>query len=456
MIIEALLEQSIIDALQSELGDDVQIVGSRLDTKVEDADKKTIVAVASAFRNHDAFSLSLINVPVAISVATRVEGDAQSQEHNTTVEKIIDVLVNWHKDGEAMEEALSNRKFLAGELRMDGGTTQTFDRDRMIWTDAININIRGAEKSDSGLYTFIYFADGTTKKVLWEGEVTNQMGVDAGLSDISPSARIVFGTAVSSIADEGFVGLPVTEASFNSGLLSIGRRAFAFTGMLTKIELPDTVQSIAEEAFVEDPNIEVTFQGRTKAEVRAMENYSWGLQNGCVIHCTDGDIVIGAETVVQYRSGLMRYLDIEGELTYNSIPSVIYTKEVAVGNVVTSIGEGAFEQCHDFTSVTIPGSVKTIGDGAFLGCIALSSVVISEGVETIEGSAFTDCRSISNIVIPSSVTSIGDEAFFSCEDLYNVTFIGKDKATVQGMENYNNWKLPSRCVIHCTDGDITI
>ena len=103
------------------------------------------------------------------------------------------------------------------------------------------------------------------------------MGEDAGLSDTSPTARIEFGTAVSSIADEGFVGLPVTEASFKSGLLSIGRRAFAFTSMLTKVELPDTVQSIAEEACVEDPNIEVTFQGKTKAEVKAMENFSWGL-----------------------------------------------------------------------------------------------------------------------------------------------------------------------------------
>ena len=140
--------------------------------------------------------------------------------------------------------------------------------------------------------TEVQFADGTTNNVLWKGEVTFQMAVDAGLSDTSPSARIVFGTAVSSIADECFVGLPVTEALFKSGLLSIGRRAFAYTGMLTKVELPDTVQSIAEDAFVEDPNIEVTFQGRTKAEVQAMENYGWGLLSGRVIHCTDGDITI--------------------------------------------------------------------------------------------------------------------------------------------------------------------
>lgn len=163
----------------------------------------------------------------------------------------------------------------------------------------------------------------------------------------------------------------------------------------------------------------------------------------------------GAETVVQYRSGLIRNLDIEGQLTYHSIPSVIYAKEVVIGNAVTSIDVGAFEQCHDLTNVTIPRSVKTIGDAAFLGCTALTSLAISDGVETIEGSAFTNCRSLSNIVMPSSVTSIGDEAFFSCEALYSITFSGKDKATVQGMENYS-WGLPSGCVIHCTDGDITI
>ena len=241
MILEAYIEQSIIEALRGVLGDDVQLIGSRLMEKIEDADKKTIVAVASGFRAHDAFSLSLVNVPVAISIATRVEGDAQSQEHNATVEKIVDILVDWHKHGDIMGSALSNEKFLAGELRMDGGTTQTFDRDRLIWTDSININIRGAEKFDSGLHTFIYFDDGTTNKVLWEGEVTFQMAVDAGLSDTSPTARIVFGTGVSSIADECFLGLPVTEASFKSGLLSIGRRAFAFNGILTKVELPDTV-----------------------------------------------------------------------------------------------------------------------------------------------------------------------------------------------------------------------
>ena len=47
------------------------------------------------------------------------------------------------------------------------------------------------------------------------------------------------------------------------------------------------------------------------------------------------------------------------------------------------------------------------------------------------------------------------EVFLGCSELMNVTFSGKDKATVKGMDNYN-WALPARCFIHCTDGDIVV
>ena len=348
--------------------------------------------------------------------------------------------------------------------------------------------------------TIVQFADGTSRTYdikgpleldwlgtgIYPGEVVDvQIGEEVtglgvrSFTGFGSLSSIVVPKNVTSISGEAFSWTGLRDVVIENGVTELSYGVFAYSNSLSSITLPNTLQKIGSDVFEECGRLSsvslpknvvdiskvafrysrlsaVTMEGRTKTETKAIANYPWNLSNGSIVHCTDGEIVVGSETVVQYKSGLIRNLDIEGELAYNSIPSVVYAKNVAVGNAVTSIGEGVFERCHDLTDATIPGSVKTIGEAAFLDCIALSGMVICEGVETIEGSAFTNCKVLNNIMIPSSVTSIGDEAFFSCEALYSITFSGKDKATVQGMANYNNWRLQSGCVIHCTDGDITI
>ena len=126
-----------------------------------------------------------------------------------------------------------------------------------------------------------------------------------------------------------------------------------------------------------------------------------------------------------------------------------------IGSAVTSIGNSAFYDCYSLTSVTIPSSVTSIGNSAFYNCYSLKNVAISEGVTSIGDMAFSYCYIITNITIPNSVTSIGERAFYYCSSLMSMTFSGKDKATVQDMTNYS-WALESGCVLHCTDGDITI
>ena len=51
------------------------------------------------------------------------------------------------------------------------------------------------------------------------------------------------------------------------------------------------------------------------------------------------------------------------------------------GETVTGIGEVAFFNCTDVTSVTIPDSVTSIGDSAFSRCTGLTSIIFEGTTE---------------------------------------------------------------------------
>ncbi len=92
---------------------------------------------------------------------------------------------------------------------------------------------------------------------------------------------------------------------------------------------------------------------------------------------------------------------------------------------VTSIGNGAFRNCSNLKSITIPESVKIIGDNAFYNCTSLTAITILEGSQLmiIRTQAFCGCTSLKFIAIPESVAGIGgilDKAFYGCSSLKDI------------------------------------
>ena len=136
----------------------------------------------------------------------------------------------------------------------------------------------------------------------------------------------------------------------------------------------------------------------------------------------------------------------------SGLTSVIWNAENC-----TSAGSYSFNNCSKLTSVIVGENVKIIPNSAFRGCSGLTSVTIPDSVTSIGELAFYDCSGLASVTIGNSVTSIGNSAFSDCSGLKNITY----KGTVEEWEKItkgNDWKykVPSTCIIHCTDGDIKI
>ena len=80
-----------------------------------------------------------------------------------------------------------------------------------------------------------------------------------------------------------------------------------------------------------------------------------------------------------------------------------YIGRIVISEGVTSIGECAFEECTNVTSISIPGSVTELNEYCFYAC-----------------------ESMKSITIPQSVTRIADGVFVACEKLTDIYYGGTD------------------------------
>lgn len=67
---------------------------------------------------------------------------------------------------------------------------------------------------------------------------------------------------------------------------------------------------------------------------------------------------------------------------------------------VTQIGDNAFEDCLEVTSVTMPDSLIEILGETFAGCSSLRMITIPPNVISIADSAFWNCDNLTTIRIP--------------------------------------------------------
>ena len=223
---------------------------------------------------------------------------------------------------------------------------------------------------------------------------------------------------VTAIGDNAFYSCDsLTSITVPNNVTTIGEWAFYGCSSLTSITVPNNVTTIGEWAFYGCDNLTIYCEATSNPSGWSS---SWNISAYPVVW-VGGDIIVDGDYAYVVRTNgeeryveIVRYLGSEEEVV---IPDTINVDGEVIK--VTTIGERAFYNCDNLTTVTIGenSQLTTIGDYAFSWCSNLTSITIPDSVTTIGNSAFSGCDSLTSIIIPDSVTTIGYSAFYNCSNL---------------------------------------
>ena len=224
----------------------------------------------------------------------------------------------------------------------------------------------------------------------------------------------------------------VTVPAFHNGLpvAMINGSAFANCKTLKVVNLPATIEVISNTDPFLDCNLLTDINVYS---VDSINSTRYRSENGVVFECkSDGTLILTC--MPMGREGSYTLPDGVSEIPTEAFKNSSL-REVFIPASVLKIGNDAFLNCKNLTSVTFKESVVTngeceltIGKRAFSGCVSLSSISLPSHLVSIELKKYS--FSASGKIITDS-----DDAFVGCTSLSSITIAEgcKSYKSVDGM-----------------------
>ena len=269
-------------------------------------------------------------------------------------------------------------------------------------------------------------------------------------------------------ASSNYVNIPwhsykadVTKITVAEGITNTCFKAFEGFEKVKEAHIADSVLLIAQRTFYNCKGLEKVFIG---SGVKKIESYAFSNCNGLndiyysgdVAGWCDIDTYTVATSVPTYYA---KNLYIDGKQVYGKL---------VIPEGVTKIGNNAFYNCTDITSITIPKTVNFIGDNAFFNTgyyndfanwdngllyigtnlvavdnekladecrlftkttliasrvfngSTVTSVDMADNVEYINDYAFIKCSELETVNLSDNLKVIGKSAFHSCAKLKTI------------------------------------
>lgn len=289
-----------------------------------------------------------------------------------------------------------------------------------------------------------------TYKVLQDNtaEITGYLGDDTDV--VIPES--LEGHTVVSIGDFAFNDCGnLQTVVFNESLESIGEGAFYECRSMREVFIPSGIKSIGNWAFYDcDDIVSIEVDGNNKFydsrnDCNAIIETS---SNTLLLGCGNTEIPdtvtsIGEDAFMGNKA--LTAIRIPDSVTYIGEEAFYWCenlKGVIVGDGVKDIADKAFFNCTALESIVLGSSVESIGEDAFCYCDRLTSVTIPDSMKCIGKCAFEMCTEIVSVSIPKSVTEIGWGAFSECRSLVSVYYEGSqsdwDKIAIDDVNFYLN------------------
>ena len=127
------------------------------------------------------------------------------------------------------------------------------------------------------------------------------------------------------------------------------------------------------------------------------------------------------------------------------LSSVSISSNITINNksyTVTKVGEKAFKQCLNISSIQLPSTIESFEKESFAYCNSLETITMPSNLKEIGNNAFEHCVQLTNISLPTNLTKIGSNAFKNCEGITTLT-LNQNLEYIDSNAFYNCTKLTS-------------
>ena len=280
------------------------------------------------------------------------------------------------------------------------------------------------------------------------------------------------GKPLKEIGEDAFASAPfVTSITIPASVTKIGDPSFSALPKLAKIAVAeDSVGFLVQDDVLYHKKIKTIYcypQGKTGDSFTLPDSITTigakAFYNAQLKTVTMGDKVTKILAGAFENSANLESVTLSAKLSQiyeRAFSGCVSLKSVALPDSLTSIAAGAFRQCASLEEISVPAGVGVLDAEAFDGCTAMKKAVIAgTGIQRVSAATFRGCTSLESVAYAAELLGVGEGAFQGCESLKEFRLTDSlttlERSAFQGCASLTELYLPESLSVigaHALDG----